>query len=133
MNSLEDELTTGLAALDRSALSTRWANVFGCPAPVRCQPPLLRGALAWQLQLSKTGGGSRTVSQLIRSLHASKPIPELARGTRLVREWQGLTHHVVVTPEGFDYAGDRYRSLTAIARRITGTARSGPLFFGLRS
>ena len=132
MRSLEDELA-GLAALDRSALAERWAKVFGCAAPARCQPPLLRGALAWQLQISKTGGGSKTVSRLIRSLQTSKPIPELARGTRLVREWQGLTHHVVVTPDGFEYAGNRYRSLTAIARRITGTARSGPLFFGLRS
>lgn len=57
----------------------------------------------------------------------------LAPGTRLLREWQGQTHHVTVLASGFEYSGRTWRSLTAISRSITGTAWSGPLFFGLRS
>ena len=58
---------------------------------------------------------------------------KLAPGTRLLREWQGQTHHVTVLDHGFEYAGKTYRSLTAITRLITGTPWSGPQFFGLRS
>jgi Protein of unknown function (DUF2924) len=57
--------------------------------------------------------------------------PELKPGTRLMREWQGRTYDVLVLDDGFSWQGTRYRSLSAIARKITGTAWSGPLFFGL--
>ena len=57
-----------------------------------------------------------------------RPIP----GTRLVREWQGKRHEVIVLPEGFDYEGRPYRSLTAVARHITGGSWNGLVFFGLR-
>jgi hypothetical protein len=58
--------------------------------------------------------------------------PALAPGARLVREWQGRTHQVTVLAAGFEYAGQTYRSLSAIARTITGTPWSGPAFFGVR-
>jgi hypothetical protein len=58
--------------------------------------------------------------------------PELKPGTRLVREWRGRTHDVLVLDDGFSWQGGHYRSLSAIARKITGTAWSGPLFFGLK-
>ena len=58
--------------------------------------------------------------------------PQLKAGTRLIREWQGRTYEVMVLEDGFSWQGTRYRSLTAIARQITGTAWSGPLFFGLK-
>jgi hypothetical protein len=57
---------------------------------------------------------------------------ELKSGTRLVREWRGRTHEVLVLDDGFSWQGTRYRSLSAIAREITGTRWSGPLFFGLK-
>jgi hypothetical protein len=57
---------------------------------------------------------------------------ELKSGTRLVREWQGRTYDVLVLDDGFSWQNTRYRSLSAIARKITGTAWSGPLFFGLK-
>ena len=53
-------------------------------------------------------------------------------GTRLMREWQGRTYEVVVLDDGFSWQGTRCNSLSAIARKITGTAWSGPLFFGLK-
>jgi hypothetical protein len=59
--------------------------------------------------------------------------PELKPGTRLMREWQGRTYDVLVLDDGLSWQGTRYRSLSAIAREITGTAWSGPLFFGLKS
>ena len=58
--------------------------------------------------------------------------PILKPGTRLVREWHGHVHRVIVVEDGFYYDGARYRSLTEIASRITGSRRSGPLFFGLK-
>jgi hypothetical protein len=58
--------------------------------------------------------------------------PELKSGTRLVREWQGRTYEVLVLDEGFSWQGTHYRSLSALARKITGTPWSGPLFFGLK-
>lgn len=60
------------------------------------------------------------------------PVAVLNRGTRLVREWHGRAHRVDVVEGGFDYDRERYRSLTEIASRITGSHRSGPLFFGLK-
>ena len=58
--------------------------------------------------------------------------PQLKPGTRLMREWQGRTYEVVVLDDGFSWLGTRCNSLSAIARKITGTAWSGPLFFGLK-
>lgn len=66
-------------------------------------------------------------------LASAAPTARLGPGTRLLRDWQGQTHHVTVLAQGFEYNNMTYRSLTAIARQITGTAWSGPLFFGLRS
>jgi hypothetical protein len=57
---------------------------------------------------------------------------ELKSGTRLVREWRGRTYEVLVLDDGFSWHGTSYRSLSALARKITGTAWSGPLFFGLK-
>ncbi len=53
-------------------------------------------------------------------------------GTRLIREWQGIEHTVTVLADGYEYQGRPYRSLSAIARAITGTRWNGPLFFALR-
>ena len=65
---------------------------------------------------------------------AQKPAPpiSLKAGTRLVREWRGVTHTVLVHADGFEWNGRRYRSLTSVAREITGAHWSGPRFFGLR-
>ena len=63
-----------------------------------------------------------------------KPAPpiSLKSGTRLVREWRGVTHTVLVHADGLEWSGRRFRSLTIIAREITGAHWSGPRFFGLR-
>ena len=65
---------------------------------------------------------------------AAKPAPpiSLRPGTRLVREWRGVTHTVLIHADGIEWRGQRYRSLTVVARKITGARWSGPRFFGLR-
>lgn len=127
-----------LAALDRNALSQRWVEIFGCPAPRHSQATLLRAALSWHCQMkhqasADPGGVDRMRRGLRRAAASAVPTVSLAPGARLLRQWQGQTHHVTVLAQGFEYSGQTYRSLTAIARQITGTAWSGPLFFGLRS
>ena len=57
---------------------------------------------------------------------------QIKTGTKLLRQWQGETHNVMVADDGFDYRNKRYKSLSEIAREITGTRWSGPLFFGLK-
>ena len=133
MTDVRNELAE-LAALDRAGLAERWTSIFGCPAPRGCRSPLLRGALAWRLQMraSPEWRSAAAPARLARSLRPATPTA-LAPGTRLLREWQGCTHQVTVTAHGFEHDGKTYRSLTAITRHITGTAWSGPLFFGLRA
>lgn len=127
-----------LATLEREMLVERWSEFFGCPAPRHAQATLLRGALGWYCQMALESKGSqvavdRLIARVRRKAAASIPVASLAPGMRLLREWQGQTHHVTVLNPGFEYGGKTYRSLTAITRDITGTAWSGPLFFGLRS
>ncbi len=139
-NSVESTLTE-LISMDSASLALRWQAVFGCPAPRKSRSSLLRSALAWHCQMAGQadlvgagqGGVERAIRGLRRKAATAAPIASVAPGTRLLREWQGQTHHVTVLAQGFEYKGQTYRSLTAIARQITGTAWSGPLFFGLRS
>lgn len=124
-----------LMALDRPALAQRWESAFGVAAPKSCQATLLRQALAWQVQMGalKAQVGAREADRGTRALLSSTSPSAITPGTRLLREWQGRTHHVVTVSGGFEYDGRVWRSLTAIAREITGVSWSGPLFFGLRS
>jgi hypothetical protein len=122
-----------LATLDRPALVQRWASVFGVPAPKSCQVTLLRGALAWQAQAARQKASTDQAARNLARAAAASLADTLTPGTRLLREWQGRTHHVTVTAQGFEYDGRMWKSLSAIATAITGTRWSGPLFFGLRS
>ena len=126
-----------LTALARPALAERWQRAFESPAPRGCQATLLRQALAWHIQMQalQEKVGTRVAKLSAAALRQATSAPmasSLAPGTRLLREWQGRTHHVIVVHGGFKYDGRKWRSLTAIAREITGTPWSGPLFFGLR-
>ena len=126
-----------LTSQSRAELAVRWESIFGVPAPKSCQATLLRGALAWHLQMQalKAAVGTREATQAAKSLQraAAGSGTSLSAGTRLLREWQGRTHHVTVVAGGFEYDGRVWTSLSAIARAITGTRWSGPAFFGVRS
>ena len=84
------------------------------------RPPRQRQLRQVAQQLTQTGAAN------------TRPRAELKAGTRLVREWQGRTYDVLVLDGGFSWQDTHYRSLSALARKITGTAWSGPLFFGLK-
>jgi hypothetical protein len=97
-------------------------------------------AIAYRVQELRYGGLSkvtnRKLAALVRAWRSDEEIapesaPRISAGARLVREWNGRTHTVTVEEEGFTYVGRNYRSLTAIAREITGARWSGPRFFGL--
>ena len=131
---LHDDLAA-LHALERDDLVARWEIAFGCAAPQRCRAPFLRQALGWQLQMQAHHFPRKlTIEQLVRQVKFRPATTRaLPIGSRLAREWQGRTYLVAVTADGFECDGTAYRSLSAIARAITGTPWSGPLFFGLKS
>jgi Protein of unknown function (DUF2924) len=130
-----------LTQASTASLQTMWKDVFGVPAVPRAKPELLRRCIAYRLQEDAFGGlNSRLCSQLAglgRELEQgakSPPLPtaSLKAGTRLVRTWNGDAHRVTVAEDGFTYRDRRYRSLSEIARLITGTRWSGPRFFGIK-
>jgi hypothetical protein len=136
------ELSQRIAALNEltaQQLRDEWRRLY------RGQPPRLSRALlirtiAYRMQELAYGGLSkathRKLDALTKELEVKgsivvTPGMSLRPGTRLVREWHGRTHTVVVTEDGFEYAGKTFPSLTKIARAITGAHWSGPRFFGL--
>jgi len=133
------EQLAAIGAMNPKALREEWERVQRVPRPVSFGPDLLARALAHSLQ-EKVAGGlprqlvreiQRSMAELaVTSVSPNRP-PPLRPGTRLAREWHGHTHHVHVVEGGFDYQDQHYRSLTAIAREITGARWSGPRFFGL--
>ncbi len=136
------EKIAGLQGLDTPALRARWDETFGRPAPKHMSRDLLLRALAYQVQAQAEGGLSTAALRRLAKLAdsndlgiqaATSPANHLKPGVRLVREWHGEVHQVIVLDEGFDYCGARYASLSRIALAITGTRWSGPLFFGLRN
>jgi hypothetical protein len=129
-----------LQALSQGQLRALWAETHGRPAPPGLGHDLLLRVLAHRLQEDALGGLAPEVQQRLRQLaarlqrHPERDLlatPRLKPGTRLIRHWHGELHLVEVLTQGFTYRDQRYRSLSAIARIITGTHRSGPAFFGL--
>lgn len=136
---LDDRLEE-LRSASTSELRQHWRSTFRATAP-DMPPDLMRRAIAGRLQERVHGGLAPSAMKTIAALQASLARdggaqalpPALKPGTRLVREWHRRTYHVLVCDEGFEYAQRRYRSLSQIAREITGAAWSGPRFFGLKS
>ena len=133
-----------LVSLELPDLREEWQHYFDRKAPASMSRELLRLAVGYKMQEEMSGGLSRrTLLQLstmktvsgTRSLSdASNLVPAPRSGTKLIREWQGKVHEVLALDDGqFAYGGKTYRSLTMIARQITGTHQSGPRFFGLKS
>jgi len=128
----------GLADLPPEDLKTEWARRYGAPAP-NLSVELLRLGLGYRLQEQKLGGISRSTRSLLRQVGArvgeatdKAPLPrKLTPGTRLVRDWHGVGHTVTVLDKGFEYDGKHWKSLSAIAKAITGAHWNGLRFFGL--
>jgi hypothetical protein len=138
---VDTEALGRLLALDIGELRQRWRGLYETPAPPNLSRELLARAVAYRMQeLARGGLHPEPQRHLLRIARQFKEAgaatigtrPELKPGTRLVREWRGRTHDVLVLDDGFSWQGRHYRSLSAIARKITGMAWSGPLFFGLK-
>ena len=124
-----------LETMDRATLLAAWSDLFGSPAPRSIGKSHLKRFIAFEMQTRRSGGLSKRVASALKCEDASKTAaahsPSLKPGGRLLREWNGVTHVVDVTEAGFEWKGESWRSLSAIAREITGAHWSGPRFFGL--
>jgi Protein of unknown function (DUF2924) len=140
MNVKLDAQLAEIAGMRGAALRTEWRRVVGDDPPPAFKVDLLARGIAYMLQAKGQGALSRPHLRLIaaevnalvtgspaRRVIAPKP------GTRLSRAWHGEVHHVVVLVKGYEYRGQRYASLSIIAKLITGATWSGPRFFGLTS
>jgi hypothetical protein len=135
------EALSRLPELNLGELRQQWRTLYKAEASPHLSRELLVRAVAYRMQeVALSGlrpGRQRQLRQIARQFKETgaaniSPRPELKPGTRLMREWQSRTYDVLVLDDGFSWQNTRYRSLSAIARQITGTAWSGPLFFGLK-
>jgi len=128
-----DEQLAGLATMSPAQLREMWGQVTGAVVP-RISPKMLRLALGYELQAKVLGGLSRATQQKLAQIAAAKTRTSAAQpGMRLVREWNGTVHVVVIGDDKVIRWNDReWRSLSEVARAITGTRWSGPAFFGLK-
>ena len=132
---------TALTVMDGDGLRREWRRLYRSNPPRRLKRDLMALAVAWKLQEKVYGGltvaQKRRLAGIAEDLRkngdlSAGPAIRLKPGLRLVREWRGKTHDVLVLEDGFEWNGERRRSLSAIAQEITGTHWSGPLFFGLK-
>jgi hypothetical protein len=134
------EALTRLPTCNRAELNAEWLRLYRTKPPARLGRNLLMAAIAYRLQEQVLGGLQPELRRQLcaiagRARDGGKPAlaaPRLKPGTKLLRDWRGHTHEVVVSDQGFVWQQVRYRSLSQIARAITGTRWSGPVFFGLK-
>ena len=130
-----------LSGSDRPALIQAWQSNFEHPPPPNTSQDMMRLIIGWELQANKARSDVRDLNVALRSLGKSeigdgdtqsiRRKTVLSAGTRLSRDWQGRTYIVDVLDKGFAYDGKLFMSLSPIAKSITGSHRSGPLFFGV--
>jgi hypothetical protein len=139
VTSLEQKLAE-LPGMSPAQLRAKWRDCWRKPAP-DIGPDLLRRGISWKLQsrvhgalpsyikreIERAADRLRRGEELIGSTRSS-----LKPGTRLIRQWQGRVHRVLVLDDGYEYEARRFSSLTQVATAITGTHWSGPNFFGLK-
>ena len=130
-----------LLGLNHRELIGLWIKYYGHPPPKPVSRKLLIRALAYAIQVKHYGGlPKRLRKELLRIAQESRSSAKnddaprrrpLSPGTRLLRDWHGHSHSVEVMGHGFLWNGRTYRSLSVIAREITGSNRNGPKFFGI--
>ena len=131
-----------LKVMSVNELKSEWQALFDAPAPNNSRT-FLESRLAYRIQELIYGGPDKQTRRLLdlladevegtltRKAQIADPRNPLV-GTKLIREWDGIAHTVTVLKEGFEWGGQRYKSLSAVARAITGTRWNGYRFFGLR-
>ena len=139
---IENEIAH-LRGLDLDALRARWRSQTGRAAAPHLPRNLLLRVLAYRAQAACSATSIRpprvcstaSLTKRDQGKRVDVPVPDrvgLRPGTLLVREWEGVSHRVMVMAEGFAWNGSTYPSLSKVARAITGSRRNGPAFFGLR-
>ncbi len=139
-----------LKQLSRQELIQKWKKLFKTNSPQHARKDFLIKHIAWEMQARKQGSYSaktkKQLEKLSDKLAKSKKIQEkdikegskqtlgfkIKTGTKLIREYKGEKHEVIALDAGFEYKGQKYRSLSAIANQITGTKWNGKLFFGVK-
>lgn len=128
---LSDQIAE-IEGFDRSACLDRWRTALGRSPPKHLSQPFMKKVLIWDLQTGMLSGVSAKTERRLKQIAAGNSVPLIAKsGSHLVRKWNGRTYQVVVTDEGYVMDGRTWRSLSAIARHITGARWSGPRFFGV--
>lgn len=131
----------GLNKRPLSNLKALWREVIGMEPPATRTRSVLVRAIGYELQATRHGGLARDTQRQLKEMaehlrrnphHLPEAPTRWKPGTTLIREWHGERHEVIVTDSGFIYAGVSFGSLSAVAKRITGTSWNGPAFFGLR-
>ena len=138
---IEDQIAE-LPKLTKAELTGLWQRCFGRAAPQRLRRQVMIPILAYRIQEQAYGGLKLSTAKRLRAIAEGLEknpsasfayVPRIRPGTRLLREWHGKMHTITAADNGFEYRGKRFASLSQIARVITGTRWSGPLFFGLKS
>ena len=132
-----------LETMSVTELKAKLTTLTGREPPHFAKRSLLTQLIAWELQVNAFGGLDPILRRQLLAMRTkgkassngtevcSAP-PALRPGVKLIRSWKGVTHHVTVTNGGFAWQDQTYKSLSVIAREITGTSWSGPVFFGLK-
>ena len=120
-------------ALSRDDLIARWEEVIGRPPPPRIAKVSMARIIVCETQWQSCGQSRATLIKKLKKVAAAAETrkPVASSGARLIREWNGREYVVDVTDNGYTWNGKPWRSLSAIAREITGTKWSGPRFFGV--
>jgi hypothetical protein len=129
-----------LPKLSKAQLLPVWAENFSTPPPPNLRKELMVPILAYRMQEREYGGLSHATRRKLKEIAIStrlKPrgrttAADIQEGTTLVRTWKGESHEVRVFSDRYEYRGQRFGSLSEIARAITGTRWSGPAFFGTK-
>ena len=133
-----------LGKMTTAELKVQWSEIFG-GSPPNSNPDYLRSRLRYRLQERALGAQTRTQIRKLERLAKTRDMEResqapvrgpkygtgVSPGTTLIRIYNGVEHHALVLGEGFEYQGATYRSLSAIAKAITGTQWNGKTFFGL--
>ena len=136
------ERLTELSSFSKTALCGLWKQLFNASPDPKLRKDLMIPILGYRMQEQAFGSLNSNVRSRLSKLAVSletepnstiSPAPAIKPGTRLVRQWSDQVHLVNVEAKGYEYRGIRYQSLSEIARLITGTRWSGPLFFGIKA
>lgn len=123
-----------IQALPTTEIRDLYKQLFQSPPPAKSRKEFLLGNICWAIQVKDLGKQFKKLQEQLANQAQNKAISSKTQympGTRIIREWKGETHEVIVEESGYRWRNRQFKSLSHIAREITGTRWSGPRFFGL--